>query len=74
MKLVMSIMYSCAYGRIFTPAPLNRENHEARRYDQLLDMMKFASADFDERKYFAYGCNCMFLGRWSLYHIKPIYI
>jgi len=35
---------------------------EDRRYAQLKDMMKHYNSDFDERKYWAYGCNCLILG------------
>ena len=33
-----------------------------KRYSQLTDMMGFYNPDFDERKYWAYGCNCLILG------------
>jgi len=33
-----------------------------RRYFQLTDMMSFYNPDFDERKYWTYGCNCLILG------------
>ena len=33
-----------------------------RRYFQLMDMMKFYNPEFDEKQYFAYGCNCLILG------------
>ena len=33
-----------------------------RRYFQLTDMMEHYNSDFDERKYWAYGCNCLILG------------
>ena len=33
-----------------------------RRYFQLTDMMSHYNSDFDERKYWAYGCNCLILG------------
>lgn len=34
----------------------------ARRYDDLHKIAKFYMPDFDERKYWAYGCNCLILG------------
>jgi len=34
----------------------------ARRYHQLVDMMNFFNTDFDEKKYWAYGCNCLIIG------------
>lgn len=33
-----------------------------RRYKQLAAMMSHYNADFDERKYWAYGCHCFILG------------
>jgi len=33
-----------------------------KRYFQLTDMMQHYNQDFDERKYWAYGCNCLILG------------
>jgi len=33
-----------------------------RRYFQLVDMMEHYNSEFDERKYWAYGCNCLILG------------
>jgi len=33
-----------------------------KRYSQLTDMMGFYNPSFDERKYWAYGCNCLILG------------
>ena len=38
-----------------------RQNTE-RRYAQLTEMMENYNGDFDERKYWAYGCNCLILG------------
>ena len=37
-----------------------------RRYFQLVDMMEHYNSDFDERKYWAYGCNCLILGEFDL--------
>ena len=33
-----------------------------RRYDDLAAIARFYMPDFDERKYWAYGCNCLILG------------
>lgn len=46
---------------------LNRQIRQAgpeqeRRYNQLTDMMAHYNPDFDERKYWTYGCNCLILG------------
>ena len=37
-----------------------------RRYNQLTDMMSFYNPDFDERKYWTYGCNCLILGQFLI--------
>ena len=37
-----------------------------RRYFQLTDMMSFYNPDFDERKYWTYGCNCLILGKFLI--------
>ena len=34
----------------------------SKRYFQLKSMMDYFNDDFDERKYWAYGCNCLILG------------
>jgi len=39
----------------------NPENAD-RRYAQLTDMMTHYQKDFDEKKMWAYGCHCMYLG------------
>ena len=36
---------------------------EERRYNQLVDMMSFYNDEFDERKYWTYGCQCLMLGK-----------
>merc|ERR1719454_1426071 len=38
------------------------ELEEDKRYSQLVDMMAHFNSDFDERRYWAYGCNCLILG------------
>ena len=35
---------------------------QSRRYHQLVDMMNLFNPDFDEKKYWAYGCNCLIIG------------
>lgn len=35
---------------------------DEKRYFQLVDMMAHYNSEFDERKYWAYGCNCLILG------------
>ena len=39
-----------------------REIEQDRRYFQLKKIMEYYNEDFDERKYWAYGCNCHVLG------------
>jgi len=39
-----------------------RQADDDRRYFQLVDMMENYNPQFDERKYWAYGCNCLILG------------
>jgi hypothetical protein len=34
-----------------------------RRYNDLLKMVKNYNPEFDERKYWAYGCQCLILGK-----------
>merc|ERR1712127_192855 len=47
----------------------------SRRYDDLHKIAKFYMPDFDERKYWAYGCNCLILGDRPMSdpgHGKPV--
>ena len=34
----------------------------SKRYSQLVSMMENYNPSFDEKKYWAYGCNCLVLG------------
>ena len=38
------------------------QTNDERRYFQLADMMDYFNPQFDERKYWTYGCNCLILG------------
>ena len=38
------------------------EREGAKRYSQLIDQMSNYNPDFDERKYWTYGCHCLMLG------------
>jgi len=38
------------------------EREVAKRYSQLIDQMALYNTEFDERKYWAYGCHCYILG------------
>jgi len=33
-----------------------------KRYQQLITQMNFYNKDFDARRFWAYGCNCLILG------------
>jgi len=41
---------------------LERPDGGERRYFQLVDMMTHYNPEFDERKYWTYGCQCLVLG------------
>ena len=43
-----------------------------RRYSQLTEMMKHHNFEFDERKYWSYGCNCLILGILIFHSIEII--
>merc|ERR1712176_695636 len=36
--------------------------YQVRRYSQLINMMRYYNSDFDDDKFFAYGCQCILLG------------
>jgi len=40
----------------------NKNLDGEKRYAQLYDMMLSQNSQFDERKYWTYGCNCLMLG------------
>lgn len=44
------------------PADLPRLGQDATRYTDLAAIVKNFIPDFDERKYWAYGCHCLILG------------
>ena len=50
-----------AFGPLERPGGDDRSEDE-RRYFQLTKMMKFYNPDFDQRRYWTYGCNCLILG------------
>jgi len=45
-----------------TRLPRSVDGNNDRRYKQLTQMMRYFNPDFDERKYWTYGCNCLILG------------
>ena len=58
----MKLINSLAIIGATTSSRIARQDDD-RRYSQLTDMMEHYNADFDERKYWAYGCNCLILGK-----------
>ena len=40
------------------------EEKGEKRYKQLAEMMGHYNSDFDEKKYWAYGCHCFKLGKY----------
>ena len=52
-------------SEIFTEDQFEIRNYDlnVRRYIQLAEMMNFYNHDFDEKKYWAYGCNCLIIGK-----------
>merc|ERR1712050_130824 len=49
-------------GVALSERPVGPGQEAERRYFQLTDMMTHYNADFDERKFWAYGCQCLILG------------
>ena len=60
MKFSSFVLFSLAKSQDMTNE-VRRANQE-RRYFQLTEMMENYNSEFDERKYWAYGCNCLILG------------
>lgn len=61
-----------ASGQAYVHRSIQRSARQAevddRRFMQLVDMMKTYNPNFDERTYFAYGCNCHLLqGEFEFY-------
>ena len=46
------------------PQMLEKLPEGERRYYQLAAMMSHYNPDFDERKYWTYGCQCLMLGNF----------
>ena len=46
------------------------EEKGEKRYAQLTDMMEHYNPEFDERKYWTYGCHCLVLGKFFFFK-KP---
>ena len=57
MKLTIALIAAARANKIARQA-----DDSDRRYSQLVDMMANYNPNFDERKYWAYGCNCLILG------------
>ena len=63
MKLIAAIAIAATATETKVASRVARNVDDSdRRYFQLTDMMEHYNADFDERKYWAYGCNCLILG------------
>jgi hypothetical protein len=62
LALVISVSGSRLSNRVRRANEDRVGEDDDRRYFQLTDMMEHYNADFDERKYWAYGCNCLILG------------
>jgi len=66
MKLIASIalfsVAECYSVRVARDDSDVEKSTEDKRYFQLVKMMRHHNSDFDERKYWAYGCNCLILG------------
>merc|ERR1712207_44026 len=62
--------FSIAFNLALLEAARDRRSNQGekalgdvdKRYSQLVDMMGHYNNDFDQRKYWAYGCNCLILG------------
>ena len=59
MKLAIIFAASVQSNRVARQTGIDQD----RRYSQLTDMMEHYNPDFDERKYWTYGCNCLILGK-----------
>ena len=57
MKLTIALIAATRANKVARQA-----DDSDRRYSQLVDMMSHYNPSFDERKYWAYGCNCLILG------------
>ena len=54
-----AIILATVQGSVLQKAGLEEGS---KRYSQLMSMMQNFNPDFDEKKYWAYGCNCLVLG------------
>ena len=64
---VFMVLIAVAHGNINHSYRRNARQAEVdeKRFSELKEMMLNYNADFDERTYFAYGCNCMMLGKFQ---------
>lgn len=75
MKVFNSIVAVALAQRNFQADQTEETQLGARRYNDLLKMVKNYNPEFDERKYWAYGCQCLILGdrpMSDMGHGKPI--
>lgn len=64
---VFMVLIAVAHGNVNRSHRRNARQAEVddKRFFELIAMMKYYNADFDERKYLAYGCNCMMIGEFK---------
>ena len=63
MKIQLGLASAVLAARVQRSDETSLDDGE-KRYNQLTDMMKHYNPDFDERKYWAYGCNCHMFGKF----------
>jgi len=62
MKTVGFVLFGLGLGQNRNPFGTADSELSARRYTDLLAIVSHYEKGFDERKYWAYGCNCLILG------------
>ena len=66
MKVTLAIIAASAdAGRVTRQADVDND----RRRSQLIEMMNHYNPTFDQRKYWTYGCNCLFLRKFQFFQI-----
>lgn len=62
MKSVSYMLLTLGFGQDSLTGPRGDTGLGPRRYNDLLAIVMHYEKGFDERKYWAYGCNCLILG------------
>jgi len=62
MKLAFFVATVSATATNIQHRQRRQDREVAKRYSQLIDQMTYYNTDFDERKYWTYGCHCLMLG------------